>query len=237
MTNIQAIKLQNVSKKYQLLHYKPTLIERLTGASRTETFWALKDLNLSIKAGEKIGLIGPNGAGKTTLLKIIAGITSPTKGVVTVNGRVVSLIDLAAGFHPDMSGEENIYLNGMLIGMTKSEITTVKKSIIRFADLHQFISSPVHTYSSGMQLRLGFAIAIHADPDILLMDEGYMVGDQNFQDKSLALIAKISQQKKLTMLFASHWREFLETNCDRIIEFNNGKIARSYRASHDRKSK
>lgn len=197
--NSIAIRLTKISKRYTIHHEKPTLVERLTNG-KDEEFWALNDINLTIKKGERVGIIGPNGSGKTTLLKVIAGITTPTSGTVETHGRAVSLIGLEAGFEPDLSGIENIYLCGMLLGMKKVEIEKKIDSIIDFADIKQFIDAPMFTYSEGLKLRLGFAVAIHADSDIFLVDELIMVGDGDFRIKSLQALKNM----KKTVVFASH---------------------------------
>lgn len=220
-----AIKLTNISKRYTIHHEKPTLVERLTNG-KDEEFWALKDISLTIKKGERVGIIGPNGSGKTTLLKIIAGITTPTSGTVETHGRIVSLIDLEAGFHPDLTGIQNIYLNGMLLGMSKYDITKKLDRIIRFADIKQFIDTPLFTYSSGMKLRLGFAVAIQAEPDTLILDEGFSAGDTNYRTKSLNKIQEFLQMGK-TVLFVSHWLEFIQKNCRRILTLENGRIIKN----------
>lgn len=211
-----AIELIDIVKTYQVHHEKPTFSEQIIRRHKKETFTALDHLNLTIFKGEKVGIEGRNGAGKTTMLKIIAGITTPDSGKVITNGKVVSLINLEAGFHPELTGEENIFLNGLLLGLSKNEIKKNFKSIVNFADIGSFIDAPLYTYSSGMKLRLGFAIAIHSNPDILLLDEGIIVGDANFQKKVETYINKIFKQEK-TILIVSHWREFLEKNCQRII--------------------
>jgi ABC-type polysaccharide/polyol phosphate transport system ATPase subunit len=214
-----AIKLTNVSKKYKIHHEKPTLVEHLI-KGKHEEFWALKDINLTIRKGEKIGIIGPNGSGKTTLLKIIAGITSPTSGSIQTNGKIVSLIDLEAGFHPDLTGYQNIFLNGMLLGMKKDEIESKLQAIISFADIGKFIDIPIYTYSSGMQLRLGFAISIFANPDVLILDENVSAGDENFQKKSLAKIQEFFKIGK-TIILVSHWLAYIRKNCKRVILIEN----------------
>ena len=195
MNNQIAIKLTGVSKLYTIHHEKPTLVEKMV-KGREERFLALNDVSLTIKKGEKIGIIGPNGSGKTTLLKIIAGITTPTSGMIETHGKIVSLIDLEAGFHPDLTGEQNIYLNGMLLGMSKKEIRKMFNAIIRFADIGKFIDAPLFMYSSGMKLRLGFAVAVHANPDILILDEGFSVGDKKFQEKCNEKIDQLFRIKK-----------------------------------------
>lgn len=222
--NISAIILTNVSKKYVIHHEKPTLVEKFF-KGKDETFYALKNINLVINKGEKVGIIGPNGSGKTTLLKIITGITTPTEGKIKTFGRVVSLIDLQAGFHPDLTGEQNIFLSGMLLGMRKREIEQKLDSIIKFADIHQFIDTPVFTYSSGMMLRLGFSIAVHSNPDILLLDETITVGDQDFQTKSLKKIQELFEQNK-TVVIVSHWLDFVSKNCQRVVLMDKGRIKR-----------
>ena len=222
--NEVAIKLVDVNKRYTIHHEKPTLVEHLI-TGKCEDFWALKNINLEILKGEKVGIIGPNGSGKTTLLKIISGITSQTSGVVKTSGKVVSLIDLEAGFHPDLTGIQNIFLNGMLLGMRKKEINNKLKEIISFADIGQFIDTPLFTYSAGMKLRLGFSVAVYADPEILVLDESLTTGDENFQRKSYTKIQEFFKKGK-TILVVSHWMEFMKKNCQRIIELKQGQVVR-----------
>jgi len=224
------IKLNQVSKKYVLRHEKPTLVENILGRRTSEIYWALRNLNLTITKGEKVGIIGVNGSGKTTLLRIIGGITAPTGGKVEVRGKVVSLIELGAGFHPDLTGEENIYLNGLLIGMSKEKIKKELKKIIKFAGLGKFIDAPFYTYSSGMRLRLGFSVAVYSNPDILLLDENIAVGDADFKRKSLVKIKEFIKKGK-TVLMASHLLEMIEHNCSRVIWLDKGKIKEDGRAS------
>jgi ABC-2 type transport system ATP-binding protein len=215
-----AIDLSNVSKKYMVTHEKPTLVEdvnRMLRFQKREEYWALKDVNLKIYKGEKIGFFGANGAGKTTLLKIIAGISSPTTGAVKTKGRIISLIDLAAGFHPDLTGQENIFLNGLIVGMSKQEIKSRFGQIIDFAGLGDFITAPLYTYSNGMKLRLGFSIAIHAKPKILLLDEVMNTGDEDFQKKSMRAIEEMFNND-VTLILVSHFIEHLKKYCDRLIE-------------------
>lgn len=220
-----SIKLTKVSKQYTLHHQKPTFAENVFRRSKKEIFTALSNINLTIYQGEKVGIIGQNGAGKTTLLKIIAGITTPNTGKVITNGKIVSLIDLEAGFHPDLTGEENIFLNGMILGMSKREIKNKYQEIVNFADIGQFIDAPLYTYSSGMKLRLGFSIAVNADPDILVLDENISAGDQNFQEKSIKKVDEFFRAGK-TILVVTHWLEFLEENVGRIIWIDDHKIKR-----------
>ena len=213
------ISLKNVGKKYFIHHEKPTLSEDLGQRllrKPKEEYWALKNINLNIYKGEKVGLYGPNGAGKTTLLKIIAGISTPTLGTVRTKGRVVSLIDLESGFHLDLSGYENILLNGMIIGMPKQQIKLKASKIIDFADIGDFISAPLYTYSNGMRLRLGFSIAVHSDPDILILDELISVGDVKFRAKSEKAIEDLYKSDK-TIILVSQWLRFLKSKCTRVV--------------------
>ncbi|HCR80987.1 MAG: Teichoic-acid-transporting ATPase [Candidatus Pacebacteria bacterium GW2011_GWA1_46_10] len=223
-TNRQAaIQFQNVAKSYTLKHQKPTLVGTLFGLESRERFQALRGISLTISQGEKVGIIGPNGSGKTTLLKIAAGIATPDSGKVVVKGKVVSLIELEAGFHPELTGEENIFLNGLIIGMAKEEIEQNFTQIVQFSGLKKFIDSPLYTYSSGMSLRLGFSIAVHSNPDILLLDEAIAVGDQEFREKSLKKINSFFKQGK-TIVSVSHWLDYLKNNCTRIIWLEQGKV-------------
>lgn len=216
------IKLAKVSKKYTIHHEKPTLVEKFING-RDETFLALKDINLEIKKRERVGIIGPNGSGKTTLLKIIAGIASPTSGEVETNGKIVSLIDLEAGFHPDLTGIQNIFLNGMLLGMPKIEIEQKLGKIITFAGIGQFIDASLFTYSEGMKLRLGFSVAVNADPEILLLDENMAVGDQEFKQKSYKKIQEFLKQGK-TVIIVSHYLNFIKLACNRVIWVDQGSV-------------
>lgn len=217
-----AIKLTNVSKRYFVHHEKPTLAERLMNG-RGEEFWALKDINLTIKKGESVGIVGANGSGKTTLLKLITGITSPTTGDVETNGKVVSLIDLEAGFHQDMTGIDNIFLNGTLLGMNSDEIKSKLKRIVDYADIGKFIDAPLFTYSSGMKLRVGFSVAIHSNPDILILDENVSVGDEKFRKISFATIQNFVKSKKM-LLFASHDLDSINIYCRNVIHLDKGRI-------------
>lgn len=219
-----AVKMIHISKRYNIHHEKPTLVEKFVKV-QDETFWALSDINLVINKGDRVGIVGSNGSGKTTLLKVIAGITAPTNGGIEINGRIISLIDLNAGFHPELTGEQNIYLNGMLLGMTRKEINNKIASIIRFADINQFIDTPLFTYSSGMRLRLGFAVAIHARPDILVLDENLNVGDKNFQKKTSTILQKLIR-RKTTLIIVTHLLEFIRMHCQRVILIDKGKIVK-----------
>ncbi len=217
-----ALNLSRISKKYLIHHDKPTLVERIMNG-KNEHFYALRDINLTVKKGERIGVIGANGSGKTTLLKIITGIAAPSIGRVNTFGKIVSLIDLEAGFHPDLTGIQNIYLNGTLLGMSKKEITEKLVEIVKFADIGKFIDAQLFTYSSGMKLRLGFSVAVHANPEILVLDENLAVGDQDFKKKSFDKIQELFNQGK-TVIIASHNMEVIVENCQKVIWLENGRI-------------
>jgi ABC-type polysaccharide/polyol phosphate transport system ATPase subunit len=218
-----AIQLKNISKHYEVHFEKPTLSERFFRRSKKEVFTSLKNISLTIYQGEKVGIVGRNGAGKTTLLKIITGITNANKGKVLTNGRIVSLIDLEAGFHPDLNGKENIFLNGLVIGMTKKEIERKFDQIVEFADIGRFINAPMYTYSSGMKLRLGFSVAIHSDPDILVLDEGIGAGDSSFQIKTQNKVDELFNEGK-TILMVSHWIPKLREICTKCLWIESKKI-------------
>jgi ABC-2 type transport system ATP-binding protein len=234
------ITLQNVTKHYEVRHQRPTLIENVLARKKRTSFTSIDHLNLNLYKGERVGVIGTNGSGKTTLLKLISGITSPTEGTIGVRGKVVSLIDLEAGFHPDLTGRENILLNGLTIGMSKKEIEQKSKKIIRFTDIGEFIDAPLYTYSAGMTLRLGFSVAVHAEPDILLLDESILAGDKFFQAKITEKIQSFFAKRK-TVVIVSHWLEYLEASTTRIIWLQDGKIVQDgglevihqYRRSHE----
>jgi ABC-type polysaccharide/polyol phosphate transport system ATPase subunit len=217
------IHLKDISKAYTLHYQKPTLSEQLFKREVKEKFQALKKVSLKIYEGEKVGIMGRNGSGKTTLLKIISGITAQTGGTVTTRGKVISLIHLNSGFHIDLTGHENIFLNGMLLGMSKKEITEKLSSIIDFAGLGNFIHAPLHTYSEGMKLRLGFSVAIHGEPDILILDEEIVAGDKEFQKKAVKKIDELFRANK-TIIVVTHWLDFLAKHCQRFIWMENGKV-------------
>lgn len=218
-----AVELRNVSKKYTLYFEKPTLAENILNWKKKEEFFALKQINLNIKKGESVGFIGPNGSGKTTLLEIIAGITYPTTGIVKTYGKVVSLIDLEAGFHPELTGEENILLNGLLTGMSKEEIKKKMSKIKKFAGIGKFINAPFYTYSSGMRLRLGYSIVVYSDPEILVMDENLAVGDEDFRKRSKEKLHEFIKNG-VTIMMASHNLDYLGEICQRLVKLRHGKI-------------
>ncbi|HDL09723.1 MAG TPA: ABC transporter ATP-binding protein [Candidatus Omnitrophica bacterium] len=221
------IELQNVSKKYTLKFHKGAIIRdilpRIVNPYIKRDFWALREINLKVEKGEVLGIIGDNGAGKSTLLSIIARITMPTDGNVYVDGRVHSLLSLGAGFHRELSGEDNIYLNGLLLGLRMEEIRQKINKIVDFSELGGFIKQPIYTYSSGMLLRLGFAIAVFVDFDILLLDEILAVGDLNFQEKCLSKIKEFIKDGK-TILIASQSMAMIRELCTKVILLDGGKI-------------
>jgi lipopolysaccharide transport system ATP-binding protein len=189
-----------------------------------EIFWALKDINFTVNQGEVLGIIGRNGAGKSTLLKILSRVTAPTCGCVKVKGRIASLLEVGTGFHPDLTGRENIYLNGAILGMTKEEISRKFDEIVNFAEIEQFIDTPVKRYSSGMYVRLAFAVAAHLDPEILVVDEVLAVGDAEFQKKSLGKMGDVAHEGR-TVLFVSHNMRSVETLCHNGLLIDSGHIA------------
>lgn len=191
--------------------------------NKNEKREVLKDVNLTIKNGEAVALIGVNGSGKSTLLKLMTKIIYPTKGKITVNGKLTSLLELGAGFHPDFSGRENIYFNASIFGLTKKQIDDRLEQIIEFSELQDFIDNPVRTYSSGMFMRLAFAVAINVDADILLVDEILSVGDQHFQQKCLNKMKELKAEGK-TMVFVTHSLGSARELCDRAVWLNKGKI-------------
>ncbi len=191
--------------------------------NRKETRQVLKDINVTIKNGEAVALIGVNGSGKSTLLKLMTKIIYPNKGKITTNGKLTSLLELGAGFHPDFSGRENIYFNASIFGLTRKEIDSRLEQIIEFSELEEFIDNPVRTYSSGMYMRLAFAVAINVDADILLVDEILSVGDQHFQEKCINKMKELKKEGK-TMVFVTHSLSSARELCDRAIWLNNGEI-------------
>jgi lipopolysaccharide transport system ATP-binding protein len=202
---------------------RPPKIPERDGHSAHEEFWALRDVNFTIEGGETVGIIGPNGAGKSTVLKLISRIIEPTSGEIEVNGRLGALLELGTGFHPDLSGRENVYLNGSILGLNRSEIDRRLDDIIAFAELERFIDMPVRHYSSGMYVRLGFSVAAHTDPEILLIDEVLAVGDAAFQRKCLEKIDELRRQG-VTILFISHSADTVRNLCSRAIWLDEGHL-------------
>jgi len=221
------IELQSVSKRYHLHHGRLLLAKQVATRLRREAaeFWALRNVNLRVEAGETVGLIGANGAGKSTLLNIVAGVTSATEGSVQVAGRVAALLELGSGFHPDLTGRENIHLNAALLGYSRRQTRQSIDSIIDFAGVAEFIDEPLRTYSSGMTARLGFAVAIHLQSEILILDEVLAVGDQAFQNQCIDKIHAFRRQGK-TLLFASHAPGFVEDICQRVLWLESGRLRR-----------
>ncbi|MEX1127605.1 MAG: ABC transporter ATP-binding protein [Vicinamibacterales bacterium] len=230
MTN--AIEIVNASKIYQRYGHrrqfatlKSALLSRslVRDLNPTETFAAVKNVTFNVLKGQTLGVIGRNGSGKSTLLKLVAGIAKPTTGTVKVDGRVSALIELGAGFHPEISGRENVFINGIMLGLTKREITRRFDEIVEFAELEEFIDAPVKNYSSGMYMRLGFAVAIHVDPDVLLVDEVLAVGDEGFTHKCLDKFSEFKRRGK-TILLVTHSLGLVEKFCDEALWMDAGRM-------------
>jgi len=229
-----AISVQNLSKKYIIGHQKKAdlrhaLGDKLkgifnTGSQELEEFWALKDINFEVKKGEAVGIIGRNGAGKSTLLKILSRITEPTSGRIEINGRVSSLLEVGTGFHPELSGRENIFLNGTILGMRRAEIKEKFDEIVAFSGVEKFIDTPVKHYSSGMKVRLAFSVAAHLEPEILIVDEVLAVGDAEFQKKCLGKIDEVSKNEGRTVIFVSHNLAAVTQLCTTGILLRQGQL-------------
>ena len=229
---MHAIELTNASKIYQRFGHrrqfatlKSALLSRslVRDLNPTETFSAVNNVSFTVPRGQTLGVIGRNGSGKSTLLKLVAGITKPTTGTVKVHGRISALIELGAGFHPEISGRENVFINGIMLGLTKREITQRFDEIVEFAELEEFIDSPVKNYSSGMYMRLGFAVAIHVDPEVLLVDEVLAVGDEGFTHKCLDKFAEFKRRGK-TILLVTHSLGLVEKFCDEALWMDGGRM-------------
>lgn len=238
------IEVKNLSKEYRIgmdRTYK-RFTESFTNAVRhpirtlrgltepKDTFWALKDINFEVERGEVLGIIGRNGAGKSTLLKILSRITYPTEGEIVMRGRVGSLLEVGTGFHPELTGRENIYFNGAILGMKKREIEEKFDEIVKFSGVEKFLDTPVKRYSSGMQVRLAFSVAAHLDPEILLVDEVLAVGDAEFQKKCLGKMGEVASEGR-TVLFVSHNLGAIQGLCSRVIVLNSGRALGSYSTS------
>lgn len=242
------IKVDNLSKIYRLgLISRRTIAEdlnklwsRITGKEnpylkigetnvrsvkgKSDYIWALKDINFEVKDGERFGIIGKNGAGKSTLLKILSRVASPTKGNIRIKGRVASLLEVGTGFHPELTGRNNIFLNGSILGMTQKEIKKKFDSIVDFSGVERYIDTPVKRYSSGMYVRLAFAVAAHLEPEILIVDEVLAVGDAEFQKKCLGKMHDVSEREGRTVLFVSHNLQAIKNLCQKTIILNNGEL-------------
>ncbi len=247
MSDDVIIRAENISKRYVLNHqssggyrkFSDTLIHAAKAPLRwlktvnserrtenlSEDFWALKDINFEVKQGEVVGIIGRNGAGKSTLLKILSRITEPTTGRITLRGRVASLLEVGTGFHPELTGRENIFLNGAILGMRREEIKAKFDEIVAFAEIEKFLDTPVKRYSSGMYVRLAFAVAAHLEPEILIVDEVLAVGDAQFQKKCLGKMKDVAGQDGRTVFFVSHNLKALEHFCTRGLLMESGKLA------------
>ncbi len=237
------ITVENLGKCYRIQHQprerytalRDVLTNKVKGLFRPQTsdlrpqtseedFWALKDVSFEIKQGEVVGIIGRNGAGKSTLLKILSRITEPTKGRITLRGRIASLLEVGTGFHPELTGRENIYLNGAILGMRREEIKAKFDEIVAFAEIEKFLDTPVKRYSSGMYVRLAFAVAAHLEPEILIVDEVLAVGDAQFQAKCLGKMQDVAKGGGRTVLFVSHNMAAVQSLCQRAIQLQAGKL-------------
>ena len=225
-TNKYAIKVKNLTKQFKINSDKPrTLKEKILFSNRNkiEKHTVLRDITLNIEKGETVALIGTNGSGKSTLLKLMTKIIYPTTGTITTYGKLTSLLELGAGFHPDFTGRENIYFNAAIFGLTKQEIERRIDEIIEFSELGEFIDNPVRTYSSGMYMRLAFSIAINVDAEILLIDEILAVGDQHFQDKCFSKLEELKKSDK-TIVIVTHSLEQVKRLCTRAIWIKDGEV-------------
>jgi lipopolysaccharide transport system ATP-binding protein len=245
-----AIKFENISKQYRLgsigtgtlshdlnrwwimniqgkedPYLKIGQVNDRENKSTSDYVWALNDINFEVKKGEVLGIIGKNGAGKSTLLKILSRVTTPSTGRIVAQGRIASLLEVGTGFHPEMTGRENIFMNGSIMGMTKSEITRKLDEIVDFAGVEKYLDTPVKRYSSGMTVRLGFAIAAHLEPEILVVDEVLAVGDAEFQKKAIGRMKDVSSMDGRTVLFVSHNMQAITNLCSRVILLNKGTVA------------
>jgi lipopolysaccharide transport system ATP-binding protein len=240
------IKVENLSKKFIIQHEGresytalrdvmarqakrifsfPKNLNTPKNSAKTEEFWALKNVSFEIQQGDRVGIIGRNGAGKSTLLKVLSRITPPTQGRVDINGRMASLLEVGTGFHPELTGRENIYLNGTILGMSRHEIRLKFDEIVAFAEVEQFLDTPVKRYSSGMYVRLAFAVAAHLDPEILIVDEVLSVGDAQFQKKCLGKMEDVSKNEGRTLLFVSHQMTAMQSLCNKGILLEKGQVA------------
>ena len=251
MSTNPIITVKNLGKKYNIAHQRGGYValrdvltnilknpfrfakqkaKKSLGLGTKEEFWALNDINFEVNKGEIIGIIGRNGAGKSTLLKILSKITPPTTGEIKINGRVGSLLEVGTGFHPELTGRENIFLNGAILGMTRHEIAKKFDQIVEFSGIEKFLDTPVKYYSSGMYVRLAFSVAAHMEPDILIVDEVLAVGDAEFQKKCLGKMEEVTKQNGRTILFVSHNMSAIEKLCNRCILLDSGNIIKEGRS-------
>lgn len=239
------IEIKNISKAYSInrsterylslrdvltnifhspFHFLGHKAKEITGYIKRDVFWALKDISVAINRAEIVGLIGPNGAGKSTLLKVLNRITEPTSGEIIIHGKISSLLEVGTGFHPELTGRENIFFSGAILGMKRREIVAKFDEIVKFAEVEQFLDTPVKRYSSGMHVRLAFSVAVHMEPDILLIDEVLAVGDASFQKKCLEKIHEVAKRDGRTILFVSHNLEAVQNLCERSIYLERGGV-------------
>ena len=225
LANAPAIEVRDVSKRFRIYREKPTSLKQrlLTSRSRAEDFWALRDVALDVGEGSTFGLIGHNGSGKTTLLKCVAGILRPTSGAILQRGRLAALLELGAGFHPELTGSENVYLNASFLGLSRKQTDAAFDDIVAFAELEQFIDTEVKFYSSGMLVRLGFAVAVHVEPDVLLIDEVLAVGDEAFQAKCLNRVREFQREGR-TIVLVTHALDTVTEICDRAAMLHHGEL-------------
>lgn len=227
MTN--AIAVHGLGKQFRRYHMdrpktlKDAFIKGLHRMKPADRFWALRDVSFSVPRGRMVGIIGGNGSGKSTLLRVVGGVVRPNEGRAEVQGRLGALIDLGAGFHGDLTGRENIFVNGVIGGLTRAEVASRFESIVDFAELEEFIDSPLSTYSTGMQMRLGFAVAIHTDPEVLLIDEVLSVGDLSFQHKCLERINQFKTEGT-SIILASHDMKTVQELCDQVLWLHKGRL-------------
>lgn len=240
-----SIEIKNISKSYSInrsneyymalrdvlmnilcspLSFLKSRAKKLVGREKKDVFWALKNVSINIQKGEIVGMVGPNGAGKSTLLKILNRITDPTSGEVVIHGKISSLLEVGTGFHPELTGRENIFFSGAILGMKRKEIIAKFNDIVKFAEIEKFLDVPVKRYSSGMHVRLAFSVAAHMEPDILLIDEVLAVGDISFQKKCLQKIHEVAKRDKRTILFVSHNLDAVQSLCGRTIYLERGEV-------------
>lgn len=223
------IKMEGLSKRFTLQKQNPFLLRQVLNSllrkhqKKDSDLWAVKDLTATVYEGEAVGIIGSNGSGKSTLLSLLAGSVYPSKGSLDVNGRIGALLELGAGFHTDLTGRENIYLNASLLGLSRSEIEAKYEHVVEFSELGHFIDVQIRNYSSGMLVRLAFSVAVHIDPQIILIDEALAVGDRHFQEKCVERIMGFKNEKR-TLIFVSHSMELVKLVCDRVFWMREGKL-------------